>query len=91
MEKKLKKIALQINEIAHVSSNKRFADAEVRNFMQALYQTVGNKRYLTLIEKLIERAEITPDEKQALRFLAQDIRSLASPSKAPPFSQGFFP
>jgi hypothetical protein len=61
-----------------MSSNKRFADAEVRNFMQALYQTLGNKRYLTSIEKLIERAEITPEEKQALRFLAQDIRSLSS-------------
>lgn len=49
---------------------------DVRNLMQALYQTIGNKRYLLDIEKLFEGVELTPEQQQALRYLAQDIRRL---------------
>lgn len=48
----------------------------VRNLMQALYQTIGNKRYMLDLEKLFEGIELTPEQQQALRYLAQDIRRL---------------
>lgn len=50
----------------------------VRNLMQALYMAIGNKRYMHDIEKLFESVDLTPEQQQALRYLAQDLRRLES-------------
>jgi len=48
----------------------------VRNFIRAVAQTVGNKRYLRDLEKLLERVDMEPDEARALDYLANDVRQL---------------
>lgn len=45
--------------------------------IRVLAQSIGNKVYLKDIERLISRMDLTPQEEQALRLLAQDIRQLS--------------
>lgn len=51
---------------------------DIRNLLQALYQAVGNKVYMRDIEALLRAsaASATPGQKDALRFLAADLRQL---------------
>jgi hypothetical protein len=52
---------------------------EVENLIRALYQTVGNKRYMYSIEKLLREnlaEQLTPPEREALRYLSQDLKNV---------------
>ena len=51
--------------------------SNVQNLIRALYETVGNKRYMHDIEELLKKLpELTPNEQAAIRFLASDLRQL---------------
>jgi len=46
----------------------------MHELIRTLYRIVGNKVYLRDLEKLFQRLEdMTPQEKQSLRFLARDL------------------
>lgn len=51
---------------------------EVVNLIRTLYQTIGNKRYMHSIEILLQEKlkDLTPEQKEALRFLASDLTQL---------------
>ena len=44
--------------------------------MQALFQTIGNKRYLYDLEKMIVNLELTPEQLQTVSYLIRDILDL---------------
>lgn len=49
----------------------------IRSLNSALIQLLGNKRYMSDIENMLNRLDdnaITPSEKQAIRYLIQDLR-----------------
>lgn len=47
---------------------------ETRHLLQALRQLVGNKIYLRDLEKTLEKlGDLSPQEKETLRFLARDL------------------
>lgn len=52
---------------------------DVDTLIRALYQAVGNKRYMHSIDKLLREKlaeQIAPAEREALRYLAMDLRHL---------------
>lgn len=52
--------------------------SEIKNLIDALYQSVGNKRYMQSIETLLleKGKDLSPEQKQAIRYLASDLRQL---------------
>ena len=61
-------------------------DQTKRLLIQALAQSLGNKVYLRDIEKLLEKVDLLPQESQALKYLAQDIKRLSqNKTKVTPF------
>jgi hypothetical protein len=49
--------------------------------MRALYTAIGNKLYMADIERLLDRIELTPNELQAIRYLASDIGRMGDKPK----------
>ena len=51
---------------------------EIQNLIRALYETVGNKRYMHSIEEMLKKlpADLTPPEREAIRSLASDLRQV---------------
>lgn len=47
---------------------------EIMNLIQALKQSVGNKKYFHEIEQFLSSVEPTPEQRQAIRLLTHDIR-----------------
>ena len=57
----------------------------IRQYIRAIYQVVGNKRYMHDIEGLFRKIEesdieITASERQALQLLARDLESVRNES-----------
>ena len=56
----------------------------IRQYIRAIYQVVGNKRYMHDIEglfrKIEESIDITASERQALQLLARDLESVRNES-----------
>lgn len=52
--------------------------SEIENLIRVLAFSIGNKRYLADLEAMLLRAAAgaSPAEKESLRYLASDIRSL---------------
>ena len=53
----------------------------MKDLIQAFYQIIGNKRYMREVEELLTRMEakagaLEPKDKQALRYLINDLRQL---------------
>lgn len=46
---------------------------EIQHLMQVIRRLVGNKVYLSDVEKILQASELSPQEKQSIRFLAQDL------------------
>lgn len=55
--------------------------------LSTLHRLLGNKRYLSDIEGILKRVELTPAELQALHFLANDLTYIAVDKK--PWTGGF--
>jgi len=52
----------------------------IRELIRTLACALGNKRYLTDLEKMLERLELSGRDKQTLQYLIQDIRHLKTTS-----------
>lgn len=48
-----------------------------RQLISVLAQLVGNRIYLDDLEKLFSRIDLTPQEVEALRYLARDLQLLS--------------
>ena len=48
----------------------------MNELMRALYQLLGNKRYLNDLEKILERLELTPHERGTMQYLQNDLKQL---------------
>lgn len=50
---------------------------DIQNLIRALYETVGNKRYMHSIEEMLKKLpDLTPAEREAIRYLASDLRQV---------------
>ena len=49
-------------------------NAELMILLLELKMLVGDKRYFSDIQAILERLELTPQEKSSLIYLAQDLR-----------------
>ena len=47
----------------------------MRELINSLIRLVGNKRYMTTVQKMLERVDMNPEEKQAIRYLINDLNS----------------
>ena len=49
----------------------------IKNLIQVLYQTVGIKRYMRDLEKLLDEklTDLTPMEKETIMMLSRDLNS----------------
>ena len=52
--------------------------------MQTLHRVLGNKRYLTDLEKIMKRIELEPHERQTIQFLIQDLNNLKQKAQQQP-------
>ena len=64
----------------HQAEGSKDSTSDAKEFISALYQTIGPKRYLHDLESVFDRVEFTATEKQALRYLINDLRHLKSTS-----------
>lgn len=61
---------------------------DITEFIRGLFQVVGNKRYMSDIEQLFKTklSEISPKDKQSLRYLIQDLKRLQADANKPKFN-----
>ena len=48
----------------------------MKELMKTLYVLLGNKRYLHDLEKILEKLDLTPAERQTMEHLRNDLRNL---------------
>lgn len=55
---------------------------KIEELKRVLKQVVGNKRYLGDIDTLLDKLpDLSPNEKQAIQYLMQDLEQLSRDSK----------
>lgn len=54
---------------------------EIEALVMTLHRSIGNKGYMREIAAILRRLDLTPQERQALLYLARDIEDLEAKTR----------